>query len=86
MQANILLFGNNLVKLTDFGQSRSFDYPDSCLKTTAYDRDIGSFRWLAYELIVPPKGNNMDVKRTKQSDIWAFGMVLYVSCLDLHNI
>lgn len=77
MQGNILMFGNNVVKITDFGQSRSSDYPEPCLKTTTYDRDKGTCRWQAYEFVT--LDDDADAKCTNESDIWAFGMVLYVS-------
>lgn len=80
-QANILLFGNNVVKITDFGQSRSFNYSEPCLKTTIYNRMKGTCRWLARELVEPLTSDDDDaiLVCTKESDVWAFGMVLYVS-------
>ena len=85
VQPNVLLFGPNIVKLADFGQSRSFDsdYPEPCLKTTTYNRTKGTCRWLAYELAATIMSNEDDddmiLVYTKESDVWAFGMVLYVS-------
>ena len=39
----------------------------------------GSLRWMAIELIRPLTSGSGTPTHTKASDVWAFGMVLYVS-------
>lgn len=64
--------------LIDFGQSRASNYSMSALQTTAYDNAKGTSHWMAYELVGFLDGV-AQVICTKESDIWAFGMVIYVS-------
>lgn len=69
-------------KLTDFGVSRAAIY-SSPLNTTSYFRPKGTLPWMAYELLaffdcdqeISPL---IEFKCTKASDMWAFGMVIYV--------
>lgn len=64
--------------LTDFGQSRVSNYSMSALKTTAYDNVKGTAHWMAYELLGFIDSADSQVICTKESDMWAFGMVIYV--------
>ena len=75
--------------LADFGLSRALDYSDPDMKTSSYDRLKGSPHWMAYELAIIVEEPNAQFIRTKASDMWAFGMVLYVCsriALWLHNL
>lgn len=65
--------------LTDFGQSRASNYSMSALQTTAYDNLKGTAHWMAYELLDFLDRMDSQVVCTKESDMWAFGMVIYVS-------
>lgn len=39
----------------------------------------GSARWMAVELLDPTANETVDIgNHTKQSDVWAYGMVIYV--------
>ena len=62
--------------ITDFGCSRMLSYSQTIMKTTTTDRVRGSLRWMAYELV---SDEEEELKHTKASDVWAYGMTLYVS-------
>lgn len=66
-------------KLADFGQSRALNNSQAVLKTTEYSREKGTVHWMAYELLDFIEDANAQVICTKESDIWAFGMVIYAS-------
>lgn len=66
-------------RLTDFGQSRASDYSNALLKTTSHDKIKGTSHWLSYELLEFLENSDSEVICTRESDMWAFGMVLYVS-------
>ena len=51
-------------------------YSKTLLATTHYSLK-GSARWMAFELIDPD--SEKDMHHTKASDMWAYGMVIYVS-------
>lgn len=54
-------------RLTGFNLSRILAYskPD----------DAGTTRWMAPELL---RGDEDEAQKTKESDMWAFGMIIYV--------
>ena len=67
--------------LTDFGLSRALDYSIPDMRTSSYGRLKGTSHWMAYELAKVLEDPNPEFICTKPSDMWAFGMVLYVcSC------
>ncbi|KLO13917.1 kinase-like protein, partial [Schizopora paradoxa] len=69
--ANILISEDRNPLLCDFGISR-------LTSTTTTSTDIrGSMPWMARELFVVPQ-NAAPSKHDERSDIWAFGMVIYV--------
>ena len=79
-QDNVLIDDEGNPLLCDFGISRVVD---ESMTVTGTKSLKGNVRWMAIELIAP-----MDVDsgghqfHTKESDVWAFGMVLYVrKCL-----
>lgn len=80
-QDNILMSFSGIPKLTDFGQSRALKNSQAVLKTTAYDRMKGTAHWMAYELLGFLDGSTTEIICTKASDVWALGMVVYVSLL-----
>ena len=65
-------------KLADFGLSRALTYSNVDLKTTSYGRLKGSYQWMAYELLAFIESDDQEILCTKASDMWAYGMVLYV--------
>ena len=70
--------GSGLPMLSDFGHSRALNYTRSFLKTSTHDTVKGSAHWIAYELLEFLENDDAEVVCTKASDIWAFGMVVYV--------
>ena len=61
--------------LADFGISR-FDSVNGEPAEVSYE---GSIRWMAIELIDELMSGSGRLVHTKESDIWAFGMAVYVS-------
>jgi serine/threonine protein kinase len=60
--------------LSDFGISRLLIDSVTIAGTTSLK---GNARWMAPELIIPPVGSP-DQLHTKATDVWAFGMIVYV--------
>ena len=61
--------------LADFGISRFV----SVNGETAEASYEGSIRWMAWELMNELMMGSGRLVHTKESDVWAFGMVVYVS-------
>ena len=76
LQANILVNSAGIPKLSDFGISRLVRDDVTVTGTTAFNF---SSRWLAFELIDPSNAAGTARLHTKKTDVWALGMVLYVS-------
>ena len=74
-QENILVNSDGHPMLADFGISR-FDSVNGESAEASYE---GSVRWMSWELIDKLMSGSGRPVHTKESDIWAFGMVLYVS-------
>lgn len=65
--------------LTDFGISRIVEESVTLTGTSSLK---GNTRWMSIELLNPDILEGSTKKHefhTKQSDVWAYGMVLYVS-------
>ena len=65
--------------LADFGISRIIEESVTVSGTSSLR---GNIRWMSIELLDPRILNESNTKHefhTKQSDVWAYGMVLYVS-------
>ena len=65
----------------DFGISRRVRWDGSITGTSHFKYTM---RWIAIELVNPPEETEagkppVDIFHTKQSDIWALGMVFYVN-------
>ena len=73
-KANILVDENENPLLCDFGLSRMLELSEKSLWKTSADRALGTYRWMAPELI---KGSQPTV--TLASDVYAFAMTSYVS-------
>ena len=75
-QDNILISESGIPQICDFGMSRLIVASQSSLWQTTADSLKGSIRWLAIEFLKPGK---LQYRHTKETDIWAFGMTIYVS-------
>ena len=77
MQDNILVSADGKPKITDFGISQIMI---NSMTITRFTAPKGGVRWMAPELL----GVNLDdlvsehPSHTKATDVWAFGMVVYV--------
>ena len=74
-QDNILVSNDGHPMLADFGISR-FDSVNGEPAEASYE---GSIRWMASELVRALMSGSSRLVHTKESDVWAFGMVVYVS-------
>ena len=76
IQDNILIseFGEPMI--TDFGLSRMLSYSQTIMASTEHGSVNGTIRWMAFELFGL---DNDHVEHTKASDMWAYGMIIYVS-------
>ena len=61
--------------VTDFGISHALATSSARAQTTSGAK--GTVRWMAVELF--GFGSASSTKATKESDVWAFGMTVYVS-------
>lgn len=62
--------------ITDFGLSQMISATQSIMASTNHDGNVkGTVRWMAVELFDIEEG---DAGHTKASDMWAFGMTIYV--------
>ena len=75
IKANILIDSNGRARLADFGLLTIIS--DSTNSTTASSSSSGgSTRWMSPELFAPEKFGLKDKRRTKESDCYAFAMVI----------
>ena len=81
-QDNILVNSNGHPMLADFGISR-FVSVNGEPAEVSYE---GSIRWMAIELIDELMSGSGHLVHTKKSDIWAFGMAIYVSGTCLQSV
>ena len=68
--------------LTDFGQSRALAYSHASLRTSESGEVKGTSHFMAYELLEFIDNEKAQVICTKASDMWSFGMVIYVWLYD----
>ena len=62
--------------LSDFGISRLLINSKTLVGSTSLR---GNMRWMAPELIMPVEGDELEHSgHTKATDVWAFGMVIYL--------
>jgi len=73
VKANILIDGTGHARLADFGLLAIIS------DTTSLGSSMhgGTFRWMSPELFYPEDFGLKDSRRTKQSDCYAFGMVIW---------
>lgn len=79
LKDNVLMSIHGTPMLTDFGQSRASVYAQMRLEAAVLDDKKSTTRWMAYELLDFLEDEDADIVCTKASDIWALGMVIYVS-------
>jgi len=88
VQANILINKYSRACLADFGLStivgvehraafRHFFIPAASKVSLMSFTDGGTTRWMSPELLDPDRFKITDCRPTKQSDCYAFGMVIY---------
>ena len=77
MKVNILITPDERACIAGFGLSRFTDVgSDEPVFSTSFTK--GPMRWMAPELF----DIETDAHHTKESDVWAFGMTIYVSSGD----
>ena len=80
MKANILVGPSGEPLICDFGISRILTSTESHFVSTTHNAEPrGSIRWMAIELHIPAEGS--EPRHSKETDVWAFGMTLYVRLL-----
>ena len=73
-----MLSDEGLPLLMDFGISHLQECSSTC--ETATDGDKGTIRYMAFELLQDDIEEDSTSKtHTTQSDVWAFGMIVYVN-------
>lgn len=76
-QDNVLVSSSGIPRICDFGISRMLAASQTIGATSTQTGGVrGSVRWMAPELILPSES---PVIHSTQTDIWAFGMTVYVS-------
>ena len=63
--------------LADFGVSRMLIASGTLDHTTNIR---GTARWMAVELLLPTEEGDALALQTTRTDVWAFGMTIYVRC------
>lgn len=81
MKENILVDKSGCPLISDFGISRIVNASQSYGVTTQSSGTKGTIRWMAIELF-DLLANTQN--HTVESDVWAFGMTIYVSVI-LHT-
>ncbi|KAI5119294.1 hypothetical protein M0805_008209 [Coniferiporia weirii] len=73
---NVLVTSSGDAVICDFGISRALNATQAALggNTTMPSGPGGTARWTAYELVAE---SEKYTKHTKESDVWAFGMIVY---------
>lgn len=82
---------NGIPMLSDFGQAHAIKYTFPALKTSNYYRQKGTLNWIAPEIACYINTSDEDdasegaeepneIMCTKKSDMWSYGIVIYVSC------
>ena len=72
----MLISPNGDPLLSDFGVSRMLIASGTLDHTTTLG---GTARWMAVELLKPTEEGDAPALPTTESDVWAFGMTVYVS-------
>ena len=75
-KANILVDQNGHARLADFGFLTIISDPTNPTVSSSFTVG-GTIRWMSPELFLPDKSGLKGTRPTKQSDCYAFGMVIY---------
>ena len=72
---------NGVPMLSDFGQARAIRYTVTAFRTTHHLREKGTMNWIAPEIAqyIDDDENTNEIICSRQSDMWSYGMVIYVS-------
>ena len=76
LQDNVLVDHNRHVRIADFGLLRIISDKANFISSISCDGG-GTLQWMSPELLDPESFNLKDSRPTKQSDIYALGMVVY---------
>ena len=74
MEDNVLISSSGTAMICDFGMTRAITSSESFKTFTSTSEGVS--RYLAYELVASP---DEYLIHTTASDVWAFGVVVYVS-------
>lgn len=74
-KANILIDASGHARLADFGLLKILR--DTTTATSNPSRESGTHQWMSPERLNPGKFGLEDVRPTKESDIYSFGMIAY---------
>ena len=76
VKANVLIDEAKHARLADFGLLAIVSDNTSVVSSTSFPRG-GTYRWMSPELFDPESFGLRDGRPTKQSDSYAFGMLIY---------
>lgn len=80
-QDNIVITDDGDARICDFGGSHITAASKSVAKPSTGIR--GTLRYIAYELVA---STDQYLMHTKESDVWAFGMTIFVSLAYIHYV
>ncbi|KAJ7659229.1 kinase-like domain-containing protein [Mycena polygramma] len=77
--ANILIDGQGNARIADFGSANILPHASNSSSTVEWPDELsgGTCRWMAPELLAPNRFGRNESQTTFESDVFAFGMVLY---------
>ena len=82
-QENIVVSSNGQAKICDFGCARMMTASHTMALLSSNNK--GTVHFWAPELLRVPQREEEKVKQSRESDVWAFGMTVFVSVLIIGN-
>ncbi|KAJ8582916.1 kinase-like protein, partial [Rhizopogon salebrosus TDB-379] len=79
--SNVLIHADGTACLADFGLSLLYSEDVGVTQASWTSLLHGNIRWLAPELL-EPSGNDMPVRPSKHSDVYSFGGIMLLVCLE----